>query len=167
MEENNTSTFPDYSYTKLYLNITNFSKQNYYSDYITNPEKRITTLVSNVGEDWWKAYVIAYHKVRDTGRLLLRAKVVTDHSVTLYQVYRSKKDRDNFEKAITKPAFHSVVEIDMWEHGYIIELRDFYKLLDEIHASDKKLIQHISMSYAKPGMVIGDPLKGDKLVYVD
>jgi hypothetical protein len=165
--DRDTSTFSDYSYTKLYLNITNFSKQDYYSDYISNPKKRITTLVSNVGEDWQKAYVIAYHKIRDTGRLLLRAKVITDHSVTLYQVYRSKKDRDNFEQAITKPAFNNIDEIDIWEHGYIIELRDFYKLLDEIHACDKKLIQHISMSYAQSGMVIGDALNGDKLFYVD
>ena len=68
-----------------WLTETKFCKKNYYSDYITNPKKRIQTGDASIlGKDWWKTYVDAYKEVRDSGKLILRAKVVTNNDVILY-----------------------------------------------------------------------------------
>jgi|TARA_Y100000389_G_C17087254_1_gene329526 hypothetical protein len=158
MEKNITTTLA------YWLTETTFSKKNYYSDYITNPKKRIQTGDANiVGEDWWKSYVDAYKEVRDNGNLILRAKIITNNAVILYQVYKTKKDRDKFLHKINKPAFHNTVELHINEIEYSINNKKFIELIDKIISSDKKIIQHIVKEYQKPGMVIGDPLK-DKIL---
>jgi hypothetical protein len=101
--------------------------------------------------------------VRDNGNLILRAKIITDDAVILYQVYKTKKDRDKFLHKINKSSFHNTVELDVNEIEYSINKKKFIELLDKIISSDKKIIQHIVKEYQKPGMVIGDPLK-DKIL---
>ena len=160
MEENITTTLATY-----WLTETKFSKKNYYGDYITNPKKRIQTGDASIlGEDWWKSYVDAYKEVRDNGKLILRAKVITDDTVILYQAYNSKKDRDRFLSKISKPSFHNTVELQIDEIEYSISKNKFVKILDKIISSDKKIIQHVVKEYQRPGMIIGDPLKDEVLI---
>ena len=162
MEENTTSTMATY-----WLTETKFSKKNYYSDYITNPKKRIQTGDASIlGKDWWKTYVDAYKEVRDSGKLILRAKVVTNNNVILYQAYKSKNDRDKFLSKISKPTFHDTVDLKINEIEYSISGNEFLKILDKIVSSDKKIIQHIIKKYQRPGMVIGDPLKDEVLIRI-
>ena len=72
MEENITTTLADFWVTE-----TTFYQEGYYTDYITNQKKRITTdLTPLVGEAWWQNYATIYKQYRDNGKLIFRAKAI-------------------------------------------------------------------------------------------
>jgi len=162
MEENTSSALADY-----WLSITEFYKKDFYSDYITNPKKRIQTgLADNLGVKYWKDYSNAYEELKDSGKLILRAKLITNNNVKIYQVYESKKDRDYFKSQISKKFFHDNVDLQPSEIEYSITENDLLNLIQKIFRSDKKIIQTLKESHRLPGMVIGDPLKDNTLIYV-
>ena len=161
MEENVTTTLADF-----WVSETEFYQKGYYSDYITNPEKRFRTVTEEaLGDDWWSVYREAYVGMLKAGKLIFRAKVVTDDTVTIYQIYESKQDRQDFLTAINTSKFQQSVENLRQEKEYGLNQTQVLELIDKI-ADSKSILQQCRPDYRKSGMVIGDPLKTNQLIYV-
>jgi len=162
VEENITSTLADFWVTE-----TKFYQKGYYTDYITNQDKRITTdLTPLVGEDWWKHYAEVYKFFRDQGTLIFRAKAVTDDDVIVYQIYPSKDDRDKWLELINDSVLKQAMgETVPEEKEYSLNHQQIKDLIARIIAG-KCILQCVREDYRTSGMVIGDPIKKDKLIYV-
>ncbi len=163
MEENITTTLADFWVTE-----TTFYHEGFYSDYITNPDKRITTdLTPLVGEAWWRNYADNYNDYRDTGKLVFRAKAVTDDSVTIYQIYPKKEYRNQWLVAINDIALKKAMGVlAPQEIEYALNQEQVVELIERVSKS-KCILQWVSESYRTSGMVIGDPIKKDHLIYVE
>jgi hypothetical protein len=148
-----------------WLNTAYVYKKDYFHDYITNAAKRFQTgTASKAGEKFWNDYGIAYKTIRDRGGLIIRAKVITDDSLTIYQIYESRKDRIDFIKQIDTELFHNVVKIKMNETEKPISVVEKDMLIKEILQSKKIIIQALREDHRVPGLVIGDPLKKEPLL---
>lgn len=164
MEENNSSTLAK----NYWLETSRFYKPGYYSDYVTNKEKRLQTGdAKDAGEEFWKIYVAAYREIRESGKLILRAKVASDDEVLLYQIYESKQDRIDFMKKIPAEMFHDNIKVDVTESGKEITEIEKNELLDYIFKSEKLIIQHLREDHYRKGIVIGDPLKSEKIQKIE
>ena len=162
MEENITTTLADFWVTE-----TTFYQEGYYTDYITNQDKRITTdLTPLVGEEWWKNYATIYRQYRDNGKLIFRAKAVTDDNVTVYQVYPTKEDRDQWLVLINDIALKKAMGVLVpQEKEYALKHQQIIQLIERISKS-KCILQCVREDYRTQGMIIGDPIKKDQLTYV-
>jgi hypothetical protein len=163
MEENNSSAL-----AKTYwLEISRFQKPGYYSDYITNKEKRLQTGdAKDAGEEFWKIYVDAYREIRESGKLIIRAKVASNDEVLLYQIYESQQDRIDFMKKIPAEMFHSNIKVDLVEESREISEIEKEELIDNIAITENSLIQYIRPDHYRSGIVIGDPLKSDNIIRI-
>ena len=154
MEENNTSTMAN-----LWLSETTFYKKNFYKDYITNPKKRIQTgTAKSLGLDWWNNYVKVYNSIIESKKLIFRAKLVSNDSVTLYQIYDSKQTRDLFQKDIDFEIFYQQIG-KPHINEYSISQSQCVNLIENIK-NNKSILQFVRKDFQTKGMTIGDPLKG-------
>lgn len=161
MEENTTTTLADFWVTE-----TKFYHKGYYTDYITNPQKRITAeLTAIVGSDWWQNYATIYKQYRDNGKLIFRAKAVTDDSVTVYQIYLTKEDREKWLILIDDAKLKNSMQQPPKEKQYSLNHDQVVVLIKRI-ANDKCILQCVREDYRIQGMIIGDPIKKDELIYV-
>jgi hypothetical protein len=165
VEKNNSSAMAK----NYWLELSRFYKPGYYSDYITNKEKRLQTGdARDAGEEFWKIYVDAYREIRESGKLILRAKVVAnDDEVVLYQIYESQQDRLDFMSKIPREMFHSNIKVDVVEESREISAAEKDDIIDQIIAEDKVIIQHLRPDHYRRGIVIGDPLKSDNILRIE
>lgn len=161
MAENNTTTMAKpYWLTKLHL-----YKEGFYHDYITNASKRIQTgQASVVGQEFWDQYGRAYKHAKDSGGLIIRAKLITDDTLTVLQIYRSREDRIKFLSSIDKDKFANTVEFFYKETEEPISEKEKNQIIEDIINTDKKIIQALREDHRRPGMIIGDPLKKEPLL---
>lgn len=161
MEKNYSSTL-----AKVYwLTSTTISKPNFFFDYITNPTKRFETgFAAHVGESFWRQYASAYKNIISLNGLILRVKLITNDSVTIKQIYRSKEDRINFINQIDTSHFFQNIGVDLIENEcYIDELEKNQIILDISKLKENIIVQYLREDHYIPGIVIGDPLKNERL----
>lgn len=154
---------------KIYwVSLSKIKQGNFFNDYLTNPQKRFQTdLGSSLGDDYWKKYGIAYKNARDNGKLILRAKVINNNNcLKIYQIWNSRQDRIEFEDAVDPDFFIKTVKMPIATYQYGISENQKNKLIELIIKSNKVIIQALREDYRKPGMIIGDPLKAEKLIKI-
>lgn len=148
-----------------WVSVSTTTNQGFYDDYITNPNKRLT-LVSKLDASFWQEYNSAYVYMRDSGKLILRAKIVSTNGVEIYQIYETKQDRLDFLSMFDAELFHTSAKIAVNEIEYEITELQKDQLIEQIINSKNVLLQWVKENHRKPGMVIGDPLKNDKIISV-
>jgi|TARA_B110000238_G_C15962540_1_gene368084 hypothetical protein len=161
MEEDNMSTVAK----NYWVSISKTVNLGFYNDYITNPDKRLTSL-SELDSNFWQPYNSAYKYMRDSGKLIIRAKVVNSDSVEIYQIYETKQDRLEFLSMFDPAVFHKDAKIKVIETEYEITELEKDQLIEKIISSENVLLQWVKENHRKPGMEIGDPLKNDKIILV-
>lgn len=148
-----------------WVSISKTINPGFYNDYITNPDKRLTTL-SKLDYSFWQKYNSAYNYMRESGKLIIRAKVVNSDSVEIYQIYETKQDRLEFLSMFDPSVFHKDSKIVIEETEYELNELEKDQLIEKIVSSNSVLLQWVKENHRKPGMTIGDPLKNDKIILV-
>jgi hypothetical protein len=152
---------------QYYLSITSFYLGNSVSKYLTDKNYRITAQTKEqLSNNFWNNYAKVYNEYKTTNRLLFRCKVIKDNSVLIKQIWNSKKDRDLFSKEVNEEHFDQHSNLIPIREFYYIDLNDVNKLIDLILLEKKKVLQHVSKELQRPGMVIGDIIKGDVLIHI-
>ena len=93
-----------------WVSISKTINPGFYNDYITNPDKRLTTL-SKLDYSFWQKYNSAYNYMRESGKLIIRAKVVNSDSVEIYQIYETKQDRLEFLRCLIRLYFIKILRL--------------------------------------------------------
>lgn len=150
-----------------WLSISKIKKDDYFKDYLINPNKRFQTGPgSGLGQEYWNTYGIAYRSAKDSGELLLRAKIVNKNNcLKIYQIWDSKEARKKFENAVNPEFFLNVVKMPIKTYQYNINELQKNHLLTLITNSKKVIIQVLREDHRQPGLIIGDPLKKDPLIF--
>jgi len=142
-------------------------KENFFADYITNPAKRFETgFASNVGKEFWKQYKAAYTTIKNSGSLILRAKIIDNNTVTIRQIYQSRKDRNKFISLVDTNRFYKTIDFKITETETSINVSDTHQLIANMLNCNNILVQHLHKDFYVPGITIGDPLKNEPLVYL-
>lgn len=161
MEENNSSTMAE----NYWLTTTKVTKPGFFSDYFTNPDKRFTTgIAANVGEEFWKQYAVAYNRIKSSGGLIYRIKVITDDSISIQQIYASKKYRIDFINSIDSDKFYDKINFTVEEIEKDITQEDKDAFIKNTAYLDNVLVQFLRNDHLLPNLIIGDPLKNERLV---
>ena len=164
MEENNTTTLAE----NYWLTSTTILKPNFFFDYVTNPAKRFETgFAAHVGESFWRQYACAYKNIISSNGLILRVKLITNDSVTIKQIYRSKQDRINFISQIDTSHFLKNIGVDLIENEcYLDEIEKNQIIIDISKQKENIIIQYLREDHYISGITIGDPLKNELLFQI-
>ena len=149
---------------KVYwLTINVIAKDDYFKDYLTNPEKRFQTGTGKaLGEDYWKMYEKAYLYAKFNGHIVLRAKVINKKNVLkIYQIWDSKDVREQWEQKVDPKYFTATVPLITYQ--YPINEKRKNKIFDLVLKSDKVILQAVRDDHRTSQMIVGDPLKNDEL----
>lgn len=135
----------------------------FFNDYLTNKEKRFQSILTD--ENFWHDYGIAYKNARDTGKLIIRAKVIEDNKFTLYQIWESQEDRKEFDSKINEEYFLSNFNYpyNRSESSISESVKD---VLWEKIKNSNAILQAVREDHQEPGMIVGDPLKNDPVKQV-
>ena len=151
-----------------YISITSFDLGINASSYLNNNIYRVTEQTKNfLGDEFWKNYATVYNKFKSENRLLFRAKIIKNNNVLIKQVWQSKSDRDNFTKEVNEDYFNQYSNLVPTREFYYIDKNEIDSFIKTILEEKEKILQHVSQDLQQPGMVIGDTIKGDKLIYVN
>lgn len=150
-----------------YVSITSFNLGNAALSYLTNESYRITEQTKNVlGDEFWNNYSKVYKKYRENNKLLFRAKIIKDNKVFIKQIWQLKQDRDNFSKEVCEEHFDQKTNFIAIRDFYYLEKSNIDDFINSVLLEEHKILQHVSLEFQRPGMVIGDALKGDVLTHV-
>lgn len=142
---------------------------NFYSDYITNPNKRYQDWSAPVlPENFWLNYDSVYLNYRDNNKIIFRSKHVdANNDMFVTQVWESQAVREQFLIDVNNDLFEENKNFNITRNDYLAETAEVESAIDDVIASNNYIIQVCLPEFQRPGMVIGDPLKGDVLVTVE
>lgn len=151
-----------------WLTETSVYKKDFFGDYITNPSKRFETgFAANLGEKFWRQYAEAYIAIRESGFLILRTKLITNDTVTIRQVYKTKKDRDRFLSLIDTNLFYKSIDFEVEEKEEEINLETLQKFVVDLVFNKNAIVHHLHKDFYLAGITIGDPLKNERQILLN
>jgi len=135
----------------------------FFQDYLTNKSKRFQSLLPD--ENFWKNYGTAYRHARDTGKLIIRAKVIDGNKFTLYQIWDSKAARQEFDSKVDETYFLSNFDKPYTRKEQTLSEQEKAELFEYILSSNV-ILQVVRNDHRRPGMTVGDPMKNDPVISV-
>lgn len=152
---------------QYYVSVTSFNLGNNASKYLNNSTYRITEQTRKLlGDEFWNNYAKVYNKFKNENKLLFRAKIIKDNRVFIKQIWQLKQDRDNFSKEVCEEQFDQKTNFIATRDFYYVEKSNIDDFINSVLEEEHKILQHVSLEFQRPGMVIGDALKGDILTHV-
>ena len=150
----------------MFLSITTCSDNDFFSDYLRNPEKRMSHVT--MFENFWLRYKVVYEKYRNDGSLIWRSKHVEDGVIHISQVWIDEIKRRQFQHDAGIEEYEkSNRKVDFTYSEKECDMTDVDKLIDHVMSQDDYIIQWCKPNLRRSGMVIGDPLKNDGLILVE
>jgi hypothetical protein len=152
-----------------YVSVITFNLGEDASTYLIDKKNRITEKTKNsLGDEFWKTYGKVLSEYKKNNKLLFRAKIVKESKVLIKQIWDSKDSRDQFTVDVNENFFNkSVLNLNISRNFmFLNNITEVEKFIDDILLEENKILQHVCDDMKKPGMIIGDPIKGDVLVYV-
>ena len=142
---------------------------NFFSDYITNPNKRYQDWSAlALPADFWTNYSAVYLNYRDNNKIIFRSKHVdANNDMFVIQVWESQAVREQFLIDVDHATFEANKSFSVERNDYEATSAEIETLIDDVIASGDYIIQICLPEFQRSGMVIGDPLKGDTLVTVE
>lgn len=135
----------------------------FFQDYLTNRSKRFQSLLTD--KQFWEDYGRAYKHARDTGKLIIRAKVIEDNKFTLYQIWESEQDRREFDSKVDENYFLDNFKYPFTRNERSITAQEKDALWNKIKSS-KVILQVVREDHRETGMFVGDPMKNDPVIQV-
>jgi hypothetical protein len=142
----------------------------FFSDYINNPTKRYKDFTTSVlPPDYWENYSFVYVNYKAAGKIIFRSKHVdANNHLHVTQVWTSQTVREEFLAEVDAELFNSEITIPITYDNYeVTDTADITSLVNVVMSSNDYVIQICAEEFRVPGMVIGDPLKGDVLFTVE
>ena len=151
-----------------WLTETSVYKKGFFGDYLTNPSKRFETgFAANIGEKFWRQYAEAYIAIRESGSLILRTKLITDDTVTIRQIYRTKKDRDRFLSLIDTTLFYKSIDFEVEEKEEEVNLETVQQFVEDLVFNKNAIVHFLHEEFYLAGITIGDPLKNERQILLN
>lgn len=143
--------------------------QNFFSDYISNPNKRYQDWSAPLlPESFWLNYDAVYVYYRDNNKIIFRSKHVdSNNDMFVTHVWESQAVREQFLIDVDHAKFETNKSFNVDRNDYEASNSEIKSLIDNVINSGNYVIQVCLPEFQRSGMVIGDPLKGDTLVTVE
>jgi len=128
-------------------------------DYIQNPDKRFQTIWPDA--EYWNKYGNAFRKARDSGKLIVRSKVVDGDHFKFTQVWENKSARDEYDSDIPPATYLESFPYEYTMNAREIDSAELDTIWSDIKNAEQKVLQVVRSDFRESGMVIGDPLKNE------
>ena len=153
---------------QYYVSVTSFNLGNNASKYLNNSTYRITEQTRKfLGDEFWNNYSKVYNKFKNENKILFRAKIIKNDNILIKQVWQSKKDRDDFTNEVNEDYFNQLSNLHANREFYYLDKDKIDEFIDSILVEKDKILQYVSQELQRPGMIIGDAVKGDNLIYIN